>query len=123
MKALRLLRISLTVRDLAAAGNLRGRAWFGCIEQDRAADPAVVMLLGAGAIRTTLMQRGNQLLELAASIRRGGIPAGQSQQRFVVPDRALVRAHIDAAYVRLNRIRIRDSRNGPQALPDGERRI
>ena len=122
MKALRLLRISLTVRNLAAAGKWYADALgFGRIEHDRAADPAVVMLLGAGAIRTTLMQRGNQFLELAAFDPPGaGYPPGSHSNDLWFQHCALATADIDAAYVGLNRYpHSAISRTGPQALPDG----
>lgn len=122
MKALRLLRISLPVRDLAAAGRFYAEALgFGYVEQARAADPALVMLLGACAIRRTLMQRGSQLLELAAFDPPGAeYPPDSHSNDMWFQHCALVTADIDAAYVRLNRYpHLAISRNGPQALPDG----
>ena len=122
VKALRLLRISLTVRDIAAAGRFYADALgFDCVEQARAADPAVVMLLGACAIRTTLMRHSNQFLELAAFDPPGaGYPPDSHSNDMWFQHCALVTADIDAAYVRLNRYpHSAISRNGPQALPDG----
>jgi catechol 2,3-dioxygenase-like lactoylglutathione lyase family enzyme len=121
MKALRLLRISLTVRDLAAAARFYADALgFGHMERARAADPAVVMLLGARAIRTTLMRRGNQFLELAAFDPPGAdYPPDSHSNDMWFQHCALVTADIAAAYIRLNRYpHSAISRNGPQALPD-----
>jgi catechol 2,3-dioxygenase-like lactoylglutathione lyase family enzyme len=122
MNALRLLRISLTVRDLASAAQFyRDALGFGIIEQARAADPAMATLLGAGAIRVMLMQRGSQFLELAAFDPPGAEypPRSHSNDRWF-QHCALVTADIDAAYGRLNRYpHSAISRNGPQTLPDG----
>lgn len=122
MQALRLLRIGLTVRDLAAAVRFYTDALgFGCVAQARAADPAVVTLLGACAIRSTLLRRGDQILELAAFDPPGaGYPPGSRSNDLWFQHCALVTADIDTAYVRLNRYpHSAISRNGPQTLPDG----
>ena len=122
MQALRLLRIGLTVRDLAAAVRFYTDALgFGCVAQARAADPAVVTLLGACAIRSTLLRRGEQILELAAFDPPGaGYPPGSRSNDLWFQHCALVTADIDTAYVRLNRYpHSAISRNGPQTLPDG----
>lgn len=122
MKALRLLRISLTVRDLAAAGQFyAGALGFTLIKEARPADPAIVRLLSSGAIRVTLMQRGSQFLELAAFDSPGaGYPPGSHSNDAWFQHCALATADIDAAYVRLNRYpHSAISRDGPQALPDG----
>lgn len=122
MKALSLLRISLTVRDLAAAERFYADALgFSVFEAAQAADPAVVRLLGAGAVRTTLMRRGDQFLELAAFDPPGtGYPSNSHSNDLWFQHCALATADIDAAYGRLNRYpHAAISRNGPQALPDG----
>jgi len=122
MKALRLLRISLTVRNLAAAEQFYADALgFACMGQAHAVDPAVVMLLGARAIRATLMRRGNQFLELAAFDPPGAeYPPGSHSNDEWFQHCALATADINAAYVRLNRYpHAAISGNGPQALPDG----
>lgn len=122
MKALGLLRISLTVRNLAAAEQFYTDALgFGRAEPAHAADPAVTMLLGARAIHTTLMRRGKQFLDLAVFDPPGAnYPSGSHSNDMWFQHCALVTADIDAAYARLNRFPHSPiSRNGPQALPDG----
>jgi catechol 2,3-dioxygenase-like lactoylglutathione lyase family enzyme len=122
MNALELLRISLTVRDLAAAGRFYEDALgFACVGQAGAADPAIVTLLGAAAIRTMLMRRGNQFLELAAFDPPGAAyPPGSHSNDAWFQHCALATADIAAAYVRLNRYSyVAISRDGPRPLPDG----
>ena len=122
MKALRLLRISLTVSDLAgSAAFYTGALGFGMPEPACEADPAMARLLGASGLRTVRLRRGGQVLELAAFDPPGAAyPPGSRSNDLWFQHCALAVDDMAAAYARLARHPFTPiSRSGPQALPGG----
>ncbi len=122
MKALRLLRISLTVSDLAGAEAFyTGALGFGVLEAACEADPAMARLLGASSLRTVRLRRGGQVLELAAFDPPGAAyPPGSRSNDLWFQHCALAVDDMAAAYARLARHPFTPiTRGGPQALPGG----
>lgn len=121
MTALRLDRISLNVADLAAATAFYTDALGFEAAPAANADPHLASLLGTRKLRTTLMRRGRQWLELAMSDPPGvSYPADSRSNDLWFQHCALVTDDIEGAYRRLRRFSFTPiSRHGPQALPGG----
>ncbi len=122
MNALRLLRISLTVSDLAGSEAFYTKALgFGLLEPACDADPAMARLLGASSLRTVQLHRGSQVLELAAFDPPGSpYPPGSRSNDLWFQHCALAVDDMASAYARLTRYPFTPiSRSGPQTLPGG----
>ena len=122
MKVLRLLHVSLTVRDIGATARFYQEALgFMTSKPPADADPALETILGAGALRITHLQRGDQTLELAMFDNPGApYPATSASNDLWFQHCALVTEDIGGAY---GRLRAQDftpiSRNGPETLAGG----
>ena len=122
MKALALLRLSLTVSHLdRLAAFYTGALGFAAAGAPADAEPAMAALLGAVHMRTTLLRRGGQMLELAVFDPPGdAYPAGSASNDGWFQHAALVTDDIEAAYAALSRTpHTPVSRHGPQVLPGG----
>lgn len=122
MKALRLLRVSLTVSDLAKSEAFyTGALGFGTLGPACDADPAMARLLGASSLRMVRLRRGSQVLELAVFDPPGSpYPPGSRGNDLWFQHCALAVDDMAAAYARLSRHPFTPiSRGGPQTLPGG----
>jgi len=122
VKTLALLRVSLTVRDLAAMQNFYCAALgFTPAGSVRMADPVLAHVLGAARIWLVALRRGRQVLELAAFDPPGDdYPQERRSNDLLFQHVALVCDDIAAAYERLGRFAHTPiSRHGPQGLPGG----
>ena len=122
MKALRVLHVSLTVRDLDAAARFYTEALgFSMSTLPTKADATLTYLLGAGAFRFCRLRRGGQTLELAAFDAPGApCPADSASNDLWFQHCALVTANIGESYERLRAHAFTSiSRNGPEKLPGG----
>jgi catechol 2,3-dioxygenase-like lactoylglutathione lyase family enzyme len=122
VKTLALLRVSLTVRDLAAMQRFYCAALgFTPVGSPRMADPVLAQLLGAARIWLVELRRGRQILELAAFDPPGDdYPQPRASNDLLFQHAALVCDDIAAAYARLCRFAHAPiSRHGPQELPGG----
>ena len=122
MRALRLLRVSLTVSDLVRAEAFyRDALGFTAVAPAREADPALAGLLGADRLRAVRLRRGAQELELAAFDPPGAAyPADSRSNDLWFQHLALATDDMAASYARLARHPFTPiSRGGPQVLPGG----
>ncbi len=122
MKALQLLRVSLTVSDLAGSEAFyTGALGFATLGPACDADPAMAKLLGASNLRTVRLRRGSQVLELAVFDPPGSpYPPGSRSNDLWFQHCALTVDDMAAAYARLARHPFTPiSRGGPQLLPGG----
>ena len=122
MRALRLLRISVTVSDLArAAAFYTDALGFQAPMPAEDADPGLAGLLGVRGLRTVRLHRGGQVLELAAFDPPGAAyPPGSRSNDLSFQHCALVVDDMAVAYARLARHPFTPiTRGGPQALPGG----
>ena len=120
MRAIRLLRIGLTVHDLGAAESFYTSALGFRRTGDPEPDPVLSSLSGAH-VRRILLQRGGQALELAQFDPPGApYPPDRSSNDLWFQHCALVTDDIEAAYASLREHSFTPiSRNGPQRLPGG----
>ena len=119
MRVRRLLRIELTVAELARAERFyAGALGFEPVRQEEVA-PAMAALLGAERVRQVVMRRGGQTLVLQAFQPEGqGYPADAVACDQVFQHFALPVPDMDAAYARLLAFApIPISHGGPQQLP------
>ena len=122
MRALRLLRVSLTVSDLARSEAFYTEALgFEMLKPAWDADPALAGLLGASGLRAVHLRRGGQVLELAAFDPPGApYPPGSRGNDLWFQHCALAVDDMAGAYARLARHPFTPiSRSGPQSLPGG----
>ncbi len=122
MRALALLRLSLTVGNLDRMTALYTEALgFAAVGPPQEAEPAMAALLGAERLRIAPMRRGAQILELDVFDPPGAVyPAGSRSNDGWFQHAALVTDDIAAAYARLTGMGFTPiSRNGPQMLPGG----
>ncbi len=122
MRALRLLRVSLTVSDLTGSEAFyTGALGFATLGPAYDADPAMAGLLGASSLRTVRLRRGSQVLELAAFDPPGNpYPPGSRSNDLWFQHCALAVDDMATAYARLAHYPFTPiSRNGPQTLPGG----
>ncbi len=119
--ALRLDRIGINVSDLAAATAFYIAALGFEASPAVDADSRLAGLIGARALRTVLLRRGQQRLELALVDPPGApYPADSRSNDLWFQHCALVTDNIEAAHARLSRCPFTPiSRRGPQALPGG----
>jgi catechol 2,3-dioxygenase-like lactoylglutathione lyase family enzyme len=119
--ALRLDRVSLNVADLAAATAFYVGAFGFEAAPAVDADPGLVRLLGARALRVVVLRRGPQRMELATFDPPGPLyPADSRSDDLWFQHCALVTDDIAAAYQRLSAFPFTPiSRHGPQRLPGG----
>lgn len=116
MNARRLLRIDLTVADLDRAERFYTAALGFTLAGGKPVDPALAALLGAEAIKQTVLHRGEQSIALQEFRSAGApYPAGasacdQSFQHFAMPVADMAEA---VARLRATPISI----GGPQRLP------
>lgn len=117
-----LLRISLTVSDLAAMTAFYVEALgFVVARPPRPAEPVMTELFGVRALQSVLLHRGHQCLELVACDPPGApYPPGSRSNDAWFQHCALVVDDMAVAYARLCHSRVAAiSRNGPQRLPGG----
>jgi catechol 2,3-dioxygenase-like lactoylglutathione lyase family enzyme len=121
VRALALLRVSLTVGDLRRLTAFYVEALGFAAEAEGRMDDATAALLGARAVRTVLLRRGGQTLELCEFDPPGdAYPAGSRSDDLWFQHCALVTSDIGAAFARLRGHAFAAiSRDGPQALPGG----
>lgn len=121
MKALALLRVSLTACDLSRLAAFYVEALGFSASPERRTDDAMAALLGARAIRTVLLRRGEQELEVCEFDPPGDpYPADSRSDDLWFQHCALVTSDIGAAFARLGRQAFTAiSRDGPRALPGG----
>jgi catechol 2,3-dioxygenase-like lactoylglutathione lyase family enzyme len=115
----RLLRVSLTVSDLAAAVAFYTGALGFTAAAEAACEPALARLLGAAHIRTVRITRGAQAIELALFNPPGApYPVERASNDPWFHHCALTTPDIGAAHARLQRFGfIPISRGGPEILP------
>jgi catechol 2,3-dioxygenase-like lactoylglutathione lyase family enzyme len=118
----RLLRVGLTVANLAAAERFYREAFgFSRVAGCTIGDPAWRRLMGAGvaAVRTVVMRLGAQELELTAFDPPGrGYPRGRSADDPWFQHVAIVVSDMAAAWAHLRSVPIIPvTRGGPQHLP------
>ncbi len=116
----RLLRIELTVADLAVAERFYTDALGFACERREDAEPAMAGLLDAEQISQVVMRRGEQALVLQAFAPVGApYPAGSAACDQVFQHFAMPAEDIAAAYARLLPYRADPISNaGPQQLPE-----
>ena len=122
VRALALLRVSLTVGDLDRLAAFYITALgFTPAGPPVEADPAMARLLGARRMRTVQLRRGHQVLELAQfDPPAAAYPAGGRSNDAWFQHAALVTDDIATSYARLSGTPHEPiSRGGPQSLPGG----
>ena len=122
MKALAILRVSLTVADLAAAQAFYEAALgFSACSAVQTADTVLATLLGAGSVRLLTLQRGRQLLELAVFEPPGAAyPSDRNSNDHWFQHLALATDNVAIAMQSLAGTECSAvSRHGAQTLPGG----
>lgn len=119
--ALRLDRVGLNVGSLQATAAFYVDALGFEVTSQRALDPILARLLGVRALRSVILQRGRQQIELTASDPPGApYPTIRHSDDLLFQHCALVTNDIYSAHDQLARHRYAPiTRDGPQALPRG----
>ena len=121
MKALRLDRVAINVADLGASEAFYAGALGFTAGVARDEDGQLAGLLGVSAVRSLLMRRGGQTVELTQTDPPGApYPAGSASNDIWFQHCALVTPDMARDYARLSGFAAAPiSRGGPQTLPGG----